>query len=222
MASRGTKDEGVDALGALRVQNAMIAEMLTSWNTATERLNAKGDDVTETVDARWQRGSAAKLLLQHLAVREAAKQAIASRLDETGHGDLAARIEGNGPARRQAIDRLEELERGRMAITLNSIELGEAVANVAGFFASEAPAENEELIPAAEQALGEPGKRGLPTARSVRMQSVTHPNPSPVWYERIAPLKAVMALYQHLRGSPTGGTSPGVSHGREHLPGPRP
>lgn len=53
------------------------------------------------------------------------------------------------------------------------------------------------------------------------MQSVTHPNPEPRWYDRVPPLKAVRALYDHLRGTPTGLTNPKLDRGREYTPGPR-
>ena len=75
------------------------------------------------------------------------------------------------------------------------------------------------LVPAARDALGPPGSRGLPSDRSVRMHSVTHPNPQARWYDRVGPLRAVRAWYDHLRGSPHDGTSPKVDEAREYVPG---
>ncbi len=77
-------------------------------------------------------------------------------------------------------------------------------------------------LPLARQALGPAGERGLRDARYVRTHGPTHPNPVPRWYDKIGPLKALRALYDHLRGSPNGGTAPAVDACREHTPGPRP
>jgi len=78
--------------------------------------------------------------------------------------------------------------------------------------------ETNETVPAVRQLLGPSGKRGLPSARHVRTHSPTYPSPVPRWYDKIGPLKAIRALYDHLRTAPSGATAPGVDEGREHLP----
>jgi hypothetical protein len=210
-------DEPADALGVVAVQDEIIRDLVAKWRSATEQLREADD-----VDVRWQRGSAVKLLLQHLAVRESAKEALAGRLREVDRDDLAAAVDGDGVGRRTAIDRLDELARGHEAITLNTPDIDGVVEGLAAIFDPERPEEIETLLPEAAGILGAPGERGLPTARHVRTHSVTHPSPVPRWYDRIGPIKAIRALYDHLRASPSGGTSPAVDEGREHLPGPRP
>ena len=205
---------GGDALTALRSQNELIAEMLDLWEAKTAQLRER-----DSVPDRWERGSAVKLLLQHLAVRETAKTDIASRLREVGEEALAGRLEAEGPERREAIRRLDRAARGHEAISLNYPQADEAVDELDRIFRSEMAAD-EHLIPEIERLLGPASQRDLPSVRSVQLRSDTHPNPVPRWYDKVSPLKAVVAFYSHLRSSPTGVTSPNVDRSREHLPGP--
>jgi hypothetical protein len=210
-------DQPVDALGSLKLQDNIVADLLDRWREASDQLR-EGDDV----DVRWKRGSAVKLLLQHLAVRESAKEAVVGRLRDVDRGDLADMVEGDGVTRREAIGRLDELARGHQAITLNTPEIDHAVEDLAAIFDQERPEDVRTLLPQIRALLGPPGERGLPSARHVRTHSTTHPSPIPRWFDRVGPLKAMRALYDHLRAAPSGGTSPAVDEGREHLPGPRP
>lgn len=206
--------EPVDALDTIQVQDEIIADLLGKWRDATATLR-EGDDV----NVRWERGSAAKLVLQHFAVRESAKQALAGALREREEVALADKVEGDGVRRREAIDRLDETVRGRQAITLNNPDVDHAVEALGELFDRERDAELADVLPRAEALLGPAGERDLPSARHVRTHAPTHPSPVPKWHDKVGPLKAVRALYDHLRGTPTGGTSPSVDEGREHLPG---
>ena len=207
-------DDPVDALDSLEAADRDIAYLLEKWRNDTETLR-EGDDV----DVRWERGSAAKLLMQHMAVREAAKDAIAARLRADGHTELAERVLGDRRARREALDRLDEVARQRQAIVLNNPEVDEAVIKVGELFDAERASEVGEVIPATAGTLGASGERNLASVRRVQASAQTHPSPD-------APVKepglfsSVRALYQHLRDTPTGGTSPGVDGAREHMPGP--
>lgn len=209
-------DEPDDALEAISVQDGLIADLLGSWRAATDRLR-EGDDI----DVRWERGSAAKLLVQHFAVRESAKNAVTAALQTKGHDDLASQFEGDGVARRQAMDRLDETVRGRQAMSLNAPDVDEAVVRLGEHFDQEREAEVHDLVPAAAKLFGPVGQRDLPSGRQVRLTSTTHPAPVPKWFDQVTPLRAARAFYQHLRGTPTGGTSPAVDEGREHMPGPQ-
>jgi hypothetical protein len=214
--ARQQPDEQVDALGELELQNRLIADLLDSWEEDTRKLQA-GD----SVEVRWERGSAAKLLLQHLAVREAAKQDVVGRLQKVGHPELAARLEREGPQRREAIARLDEAARGMQAINLNNPDVDRAIQETGAVFRRDVLTERDDILPAIQDVLGPAGERGLPSARYVRMRSATHPSRTPRWFDKIGPIKAVRALYDHLRASPAGGTNPRVDRAREHTPGPR-
>lgn len=213
MASDGEEPE--DALESLDAQDHIMASLIESWEVATARL-ADGEDV----DARWARGSAAKLFLQHAAVREEAKLVLAGRLEEVDQADLARRVEGDGVRRRQTIDVLDETIRGQQAITVNTSEADDALRALMAVFKDEVDEECGQVLPEARRVLGPPGQRGLPGHKWVESHSPTHPNPEERWYDRFGPLSAVKALYDHLRSTPTGGTSPAVDSGREQVPGP--
>jgi hypothetical protein len=216
VAGEGDNDHAeapVDALDVLEEQNRVIAEHLTRWQQETTELEQHDD-----VRIRWQRGSEAKLLLQYFALRESAIGDVCKRLQQTDHTDLAERLEASGVRRRTAIASLDEQIRGLQAMNANTPETTDVIRQLADIFNNEAT-NDFALIPAMEVALGEPGERGLATARHVRTHSPTHPNPHPKWYDKIGPIKVIRALYDHLRGSPSGGTKPGVDEGREHTPG---
>lgn len=205
-----------DALTELTAQNKLIVEMLDLWRTKTTQLEER-----DSVPDRWERGSAVKLLLQHLAVRETAKQDIDARLREIDEPALADRLEGDGVDRRKAIRGLDEAARGRQAINLNYAEADRRVADLDRVIRGERQNEEGELLSRIGEALGQPGQRGLPGVRSVQMRSDTHPRPIPKWYDRIKPVKALVAFYAHLRSAPSGVGGPNVDRSREHVPGPR-
>jgi hypothetical protein len=211
-----TDDDGGDALDELRVQDDILARLFDSWNRHTKELEG-GDDV----DVRWRRGSETKLMLDHLAVRESAKQALSARLREVGANELADRFEGDGRRRRELIDRFEDLIKGQQPIMANTPDHDELVIALQALFHEEAGPELEQWLPEARKVLGETGERGLPAGRRVRMLADTHPSPEPGFVDKVGPLRAVRALYDHLRGLPGGGTNSAVDIGESHRPGPR-
>jgi hypothetical protein len=208
-------DDPSDALDSLESADREIAFLLDKWRTDTATLE-EGDDV----DVRWQRGSAAKLLLQHFAVRESAKDALSAKLRADGHAELAELVEGDRAERRRAIATLDEESRQRSGINLNNPDVDRAVMRLGEIFDAEREDDEATVIPAVATEMGASGERDLPSARMVQATAQTHPSPEPGFTERVTPLKAVRALYQHLRGSPTGGTAPQVDAARDHLPGP--
>ncbi|HET9690602.1 MAG TPA: hypothetical protein VFP61_05585 [Acidimicrobiales bacterium] len=205
-------DNPVDALDSLEAADREVGFLVDKWRHDTATLE-QGDDV----DVRWERGSAAKLLLQQMAVRESAKDALAAKLRADGHTDLAERIEGDRAGRRQAISDLDHVARQRQAIVLNTPEVDRAVRVIAEFFDRER--EDDRLADDLAERLGPSGERGLPSTRVVQATAQTDPRPdAPPKKPNV--LMAVRALYQHLRDTPTGGTAPSVDSAREHMPGP--
>jgi hypothetical protein len=208
-------DDPVDALDILAASDREIASLLDKWRQDTHTLEG-GDDV----DVRWERGSAAKLLLQHFAMRESAISALSAKLHADGNDDLAARIEGDGVKRRKAIDTLDEESRGRTGMNLNNPDVDRAIMALGEIFEAERADGDDAVVPEIAGILGDSGERDLPSARRVGSTAETHPSPEPGLVEGHTPLKAVRAFYQHLRGTPSGGTAPGVDGARDHLPGP--
>lgn len=209
-------EKDADALDSLVRQNAIIEDLAAKWSHDTHELMDHDD-----VNVRWERGSATKFLLQHAAVREEAKTRVVARLGEVGETDLATTLEGDGPARRTDIAELDRVAHGHTGINLNSPAVDTALERVLARLRPEIEAERDLLAKVVGVLGPDPRSRGLPRARTVRMQSALRPSPEPHWYDRIGALKAVQALYDHLRSSPAGLTNPAVDEGREYRPGPR-
>lgn len=212
----GTGRDPVDALDVVEFQDDVIEKLTLKWREAERRLVENGG-----VNPRWDRGSAIKMFLMHMAVREAARTAVAARLAEVGETQLADLFEDNGLARRLAISRLEEELRGLWAIDVASRELIDAAEHLDELWRSEVGRERNRLLPTAAEALGPPGQRGLPSARAIRAESTIHPRPSPRWYDRFGPAKAVRACFQYWRNTMGDTLSPAVEGLDDHTPGPR-
>jgi hypothetical protein len=109
--------------------------------------------------------------------------------------------------------------RGHQAINTNNPETTAAVRDLAAILDAEIDTGRNGLLSQVADALGPTEARGLRSARYVRTRSVTVPSPSPRWFDRIGPLKAVRALYDNLRSVPSGGIKPSVDEARERKPG---
>lgn len=196
-------------------QDRLVGGLIDAWRHTTDQLSRH-----DSVDLRSERGSDVKLLLQHLAVREEAIEEVRSRLRELGHDELASQLEGKREARRQAIGRLDLLIRGHQAINTNNPDVTEAVAGLADIVSPELDYDRGLLDQVADL-LGPLDQRDLSSARHVRTHSPTVPSPVARWYDRIGPLKALRALYDHLRTTPSKGTTPSLDTARENTPGLR-
>lgn len=211
-----SQPQPADALESLRVADEAVSGLLSQWSEHTRQLISGGDKV----EIRWERGSAVKLLIQQLAVREEASRAVVARLRDAGEAELASSLEGDGDARRAAMDSLDEVARGYQAISLNSPEIDRAVEEVRALVDDEMRSERSGVLDRVAATLGAPGERGLPSDRSVRMHSRTHPGTRISGAMALGPVRAVAAFFDHLRTSPTGTVSPDVDSSREHRPGP--
>jgi hypothetical protein len=204
-----------DALDTLVRQGEILSELVATWSDATHKLMDH-----DSVQVRWERGSAVKFILQHAAVREQAKERVVERLREAGADELAGALEGDAASRRGEIGRLDEEARGHQAISLNNPEVDIVVEQVVSRLRKELDTEAAQVAEVVK-VLGGPEERNLPSDRAVRTQSLLHLSPEPKWYERAGALRALKAFYDHLRSSPNDITSPAVDEGREYQPGPK-
>ena len=207
-------DQPVDALDVISSQDTTITELFVMWRRTTEQLLE-----AENVDLRWRRGSAVKMLLQHLAVREAAKDALVRRLREDGHNDLASKLDGDAVSRREHIATLDELARGQQAISLNFPEIDQVIVDLGSIFDRESSPTRTpwRKLPAC---WGQPASGGCPApGASVCKASLTL-TPSLGGMTGSPVLKAIRAFYDHLRTAPSGAVNPTVDTAREHLPDP--
>jgi hypothetical protein len=204
-----SSDETGDALDVLKDQDRLVGELFASWRAATSAL-VDSDDVV----IRSERGGDVKLLLQSLALREAATDAVEAGLRERHQEELADRLEGKGIERREAIDHLDVLIRGHQAMATNNADVTECLSELSPMIDGEL-AERSALVAEIEAALGPLEQRDLPSAHYVRTHSPTVPSPEPRWHDQVGPLKRARALYDHLRSTPSGGTKTALDSGRE-------
>jgi hypothetical protein len=192
-----TKPPNGDALDQLEFEDRTLLKVLDDFDDAADRL---------------EHGMAGKLFVEHLAVREAAREAAArALLDEPAVSDLAQRLEDGIVERRQALTKLEELARGVQPIILNQGQDFDAVVERVGrSLRSEIRRDLEELLPELGARMSAKLRQSaLPSSRRVRQHAPTHPNPAGrQWYERFGPVVWVHALYDWIRGFPTGGPKP--------------
>ncbi len=188
---------GGNAVDQLEYEDRALLEILGQFQEAHDRL---------------QHGMAGKLFVEHLAVREAARESVAECL--RGHdrlSDLADRLEHGLPERREQLARLDELARGVQPINLNQGQNFDAIAEpVAAQLRSEIGTDLSEVLPAirARASRGELDDL-LPSARWTRRHAPTHPNPEGRQrHEGFKPWVRLHALYDWVRGFPTGGTRP--------------
>lgn len=186
-----------DALDLLEYENRAIIEILHRF---------------ENTDEKLRHGLAGKLLVEHLAVREAAREAVAQALlAEPDLADLGAALEEGIGDRRRALDRLDELARGVQPVNLNQgQDFDGEVASIKGGLRAEIDQDVALRLPRLrERVEGARRKRLLPSAMFIRHHAPTHLHPEGRrWYERLWPLVRLHALYDWLRGFPMGGTLP--------------
>lgn len=186
-----------DALDQLEYEDRALSELL-------DALDDPGLD-------RRQHGIAAKLLVEHLAVREAARELVADGL--AGVPELAwasDALRDRTEQRRAHLVHLDEMGRGIAPQNLNQAQdFDRAVAEIRGELAAELRDELERVIPAVQHLPPDRRRKLLPSARYVRRHAPTHPGVHERrWYDRIGPLVRLRALYDALRGFPTGGARP--------------
>jgi hypothetical protein len=186
-----------DAIDLLDYEDRAVSELLAASSDAA-------------LD-RSQHGEVVKLLVEHLAVRQVAREELADVV--AGVPALAAlerRMRAGVPERRAELRELDELTRGVEPINVNQGQDTDAVvARLRPALEEEIRYDLEELVPALRRQLSDRQRAQLPTARYIRRHAPTHPGPHRRrWYDRVGPLLRLHAVYDYLRGFPTGGLKP--------------
>jgi hypothetical protein len=198
--SEDAKPPDGDALDQLEYEDRALEKILEEFERSSDRL---------------EHGVAGKLFVEHLAVREAARETIATALEADGVDDALAdigkRLADGTERRRRALVRLDELARGIQPINLNQgQDFDAAVEEVSSSLRGEIASDLNDLLPRLRAQIGSEQRRDLlPAARTVRKHAPTHPHPGGRrWYERFRPLVRLHAVYDWVRGFPTGGAVP--------------
>lgn len=186
-------------------QDQVLVHIFDGWDATTPPADA---DTRTVVRSNYERGTYGKLLIQHTAIRVAAKTDIARVLHDIGCDGLADDLTRHLPQARRLLDRLDELARGVevMGVAASTGFAG-AVGELAALIRADLQAEPDRMLPAITVALGNHRAR-LRSARWIHHHAPTHPGSQERWYDHIPVLVRVHARYDHLRGFPWADSSP--------------
>ena len=211
MSGPDRKDDGHDgdsrndSLELLGEQDRVLAQIFDGWDATTLDPDA---DTRTVVRAGFERGTYGKLLIEHTAIRVAAKTDIARVLRDVGDDGLADDLTRHLPEARRLLDRLDELARGVDAMGVAaSAPFAGAVGELAALIRADLQAEPDRMMPGIAAALGH-HRAELHSARWVNHHAPTHPGSGERWYDAIPVLVRVHARYDHLRGFPWADSSP--------------
>jgi hypothetical protein len=176
------------------------------------------------VEVRYERGTVEKILLEHVAVREAAKHYLGEGLGELGHQDLAARVVGDLDGRIGLIDDLDHLMSGVQPMGLGP-DVTEAVGRLADTLGPEIDEDLGQVVPDVRAAVSaDQLTSAFKDPRYVRRHAPLHPATGH-WWEGWGPLERAHAIYDRLRSEPGGAVRPSsettvaerLGHPLEHL-----
>jgi hypothetical protein len=159
---------------------------------------------TQVVD-RANNGNRAKLLVRHMAVREAALMDVVCGLRQAGLSPLADTFTGDLARRRRHMDAVEKMSRSVQGIYLNTgQDFDPELSDLLDTVRPELVWDLHHGIPAARREL-EPGRRSelFHPARHVTRHAPTNLSPAgPTWWERAPVVSRLVTIYHHLRDYP--------------------
>jgi hypothetical protein len=184
-------DRDATALDQLEYEDLAIAHILDEFDTQRDRL---------------RHGMLGRLFVDHLAVRQAARETVAAALARLPTAsDLGERLVIGMHERRRELASLDELTRGVQPMNLNQgQDFDGAMAPIAQAVRDEIETDVHDVIPAVRTRVPADQLHDvLPSARHVRRHAPSHPHASGRrLHERFAPLVRLHALYDRLRDMP--------------------
>ena len=157
-------------------------------------------------------GRIAKLFVERLAVREAARELVGEAITSVPElSSVSARLDARVPRDRKDLDHLDELTRGIRTANINQAQDVDAeIAGMVPRLLAEIDEDVSVVIPAVRQRLSPRNQaKLLPTASYVLRHCPLHPGPHRrQWYDRIGLLVWLHAIYDYLRSLPVGGIKP--------------
>lgn len=138
-----TPDDSLELLGE---QDRVLVHIFDGWDATTPPADA---DTRTVVRSNYERGTYGKLLIQHTAIRVAAKTDIARVLHDIGCDGLADDLTRHLPEARRLLDRLDELARGVEAMGVAaSTGFAGTVGELAALIRADIQAEPDRMLPA--------------------------------------------------------------------------
>jgi hypothetical protein len=199
-----------DVLDLLAAEDELVAKAMADLDAFHDPGPGRpGDPASQQrgIDAARDRGNIEKFLVEHFAVRLAARECLVREL--TGHeqaGPLVTALGRHDREWREVLDQLDAMSKGVAAYELNLGQDFDAVLTRASAMAAEEIREDlDTVIPGLAEALDDDERRRiLSSADKVRRHAPQHPSPSgPHFYERIGPIERVHAGWDRLRSMPT-------------------
>jgi len=200
MSKRRSRKPPEDSLDLIRQEDRLLESLFVDWDHgAPDAQTSNG----EAVVLAWRRGTIGKLVLEHAALRLAAKADVIHCLQQSGSTAMANAFGEHAIAARQVIDRLDGIARGVSALDLRfSDDFSDGITNLRRIWRGELRAEAEYSLDQVAAALGT-DRSQLHTSRFVKNHAPIHPASRARWYHRLGPVLRLHALYDHLRGFPT-------------------
>lgn len=179
-----------DAVDLFGEEMDVLAQLLDGW----ERAGASPESPQTAVDDNWERGTIAKLLIEHCAVRLAAEAEVARVLAAHGEADLADALRSDVDVTGRIVDRMNEISRG---VEPMSLATSEDFAELVGGLREHVGSSKVPDAGRIRDAVG-PFRGEIAGEDYVRRHAPTHP--SRHWHR--APLVRLHTIYDRLRGVP--------------------
>ncbi len=196
-------DDDADSLDLLEETSANIRDLLSTWYALSPSKYSGEDAVTPARD----RGTAGKEIMEQSALRLAAIDDVARVLRQLDEGTLALVLDRNSTAARRLTSRLDELSRGVSAIDLRySDEFYDRIDQLSHLLADELDHQGE-MLQQLDNVLGS-GRSELRPAPFIREHAPIHPSEHHHWYQDIAPVVRIHALYDRVRSFPGAESTP--------------
>jgi hypothetical protein len=188
--------DDANALELLESEDLELRELFT------ELRQRRGPSVEDRADY----GAAAKEIVRHVAIREAALLDVAEVVsDDPRLSELSARIEQGRSTSRPHIDRVEKMSRGIQGINLRTGQDFDAeMEELIQLVGTEIEWDLGEAIPELRASLADSHREDeLKSARHLRKHAPTKLDPKgPRWRERAPVISRFLTIYDHLRDFP--------------------
>jgi hypothetical protein len=196
-------DQDADSLDLLAETSANIRDLLSTWYTLSPSQYGNEDAVTPARD----RGTAGKEIMEQSALRLAAIDDVARVLRQVDEGRLAMVLDRNAVAARRITARLDDLSRGVSAIDLRySDEFYDRIDQLRHLLADELD-HQDDMLEQLDHVLGS-RRSDLRSAPFIRGHAPIHPSELHHWYQDIAPVVRIHALYDRVRSFPGAESTP--------------
>jgi len=187
-----------DSLGRFETEGERVRQLIAKW----QQYGSLPTGQTNGATVAYERGTIAKLLLEHAAIRLAAERDIEEALKRRGEVELSDRIDADAVATSQVLDALDEAMRGVQPVVVGSSSVvGSYVGQLAERMDSDESSAVTSRLTTLLRAADRP-RTGLHSDRFVRRHAPTHPVSDTHSFARLRPLLWLRARYDRLRGYP--------------------